>query len=134
MIKAWRLFWVTLWSLLISLVFIRNMTKYKDQPILWNVGKSLLDSCIIVLSSIFLSPFLIAMDTAWIVGLIEKKWLKIVVGVISGIVLGAISTVSMEILIIIGIFSVDSKTGPEKGFIHRWRKSEKETFIQQIAA
>jgi hypothetical protein len=135
MIRQWKWFWVALWSLLIGSVFTRNMFKYKDQPIWWNLGKSLLDTIVIVLSALFLPPFLIATDVAWIISFAKKKWLKITIGIASSVILGVVSAYAMEVVILLGIFGVDAKTGPDKGFIHRWRQVQHEELTgERVAA
>jgi hypothetical protein len=135
MIRQWKWFWYILWTVLIGSVLTRNIIKYKEQPIIWNLGKSLLDTIVIVVSALFLPPFLIATDVAWIVGFIHKKWLKVAVGIVSGISLGIASAYIMEVVILLGIFGVDNKTGPDNGFIKRWRQVKNEELTgEKVAA
>jgi hypothetical protein len=121
MLRAWKLFWICLWSILFGAVFTRNIVKYKDQPVWWNLCKSLLDITVIVLSVLFLPPFLVGTSVAWIVRDIKKTWLKVITGIISGITLGIVSAYAMEAIILLSVFSVDKITGPRKGIIGRWR-------------
>jgi hypothetical protein len=134
MLRAWKLFWIALWSILVGALITRNVIRYKDQPFLWCIGKSVLDTVLVVFSALFLTPFLVAMNVSWIVSFFDKKWAKLVIGTISGIVFGLLAGYAIEVLVLFGIFSVDIKTGPDKGIINRWRQVKDQENRTLIAA
>ncbi|MGI4814090.1 MAG: hypothetical protein ACRYGG_12270 [Janthinobacterium lividum] len=90
-----------------------------------------MDTIVIALSAIFLPPFLIAMNAAWVGSFFTNRWLKMTVGLTVGIFLGLISTYAMELIILMGVFSVDLKTGTGSGILKRWQdvKTEEKTGV-----
>ena len=120
MLRAWKFFWVALWTILIGSLLTKNIVKYKEKPILWNMGKTCLDSIIIIVSAVYLPVFLVGIDGSWIASHFQNKWYKMLIGIVSGIALGVVSVYCMELVIILSIFGIDSKTGPEEGIIKRW--------------
>ena len=135
MVRSWRLFWISLWVLLIGTIFTRNVIKYKKEKISWKLGKSFLDTLVIVISALFIPSFLISLDAVWIGSFFENRWIKLLVSLFCGILLGVFGTYAMELIVLMGIFSVDSKTGPVEGIIKRWNDVVKEEMTgEPIAA
>lgn len=134
MVKRWKVFWFSVWAILFGGIFARNYIKYKDHSIWWLFFKSLTDLSVLGLFSIFATPLLIAADVLWIQSFFSKKWQKFTFGTIAAIVLGLLSELYMEVLVVIGIFSVDLKTGPENGILKRWHESKDKPLNQVIAA
>lgn len=121
-------FWTAFISLIAGILFWRNVKKYPKRNKRWNAIKTLSETTILFLTIFFAPALLIGWCIGWIVRPIKGTWIKIVVGIVSGVVLAAISSIAAEILILIGIFSIDLKTGSSTtgGWLNCYNRAKKD--------
>jgi hypothetical protein len=103
------LFWTTLFSFISGILYWRNIKKYKKRSKYWNFCKAISETFVLFLTAIFIPGLLIGWCITWIISPIKKIRLKIIFGIVISILLNCISTIAVELLIIIGIFSIDLK-------------------------
>lgn len=122
---AWLAFWATALAIVGGLLFWRNTRRYFMRSVLWRIGKSLIELVILVTLAAFLPALLIAWIVLWICKPIKKPWARAVVGVLSGVALALCSHVALEVLVVLGAFGIDLKTGVhEGGFLNCWHKAK----------
>jgi polyferredoxin len=122
---AWLAFWAVAITIVGGLLFWRNTKRYRLKSAVWRMGKSIVELLILVALAAFLPALLIAWIVLWICKPIKRPWARAIVGVVSGIGLALCSHVALEILVILGAFGIDLKTGAhEGGFMNCWRKAK----------
>ena len=119
-------FWATAIAVLGGLLFWRNRTKYQSKSSAWLLGKSGVELLILFLTAAFMPALLIVWLVVWATRSIENPWLRTILGVVTGIVFGFVSNVAVEVLVILGVFSIDMKTGAhdQGGFLHCWDRAK----------
>jgi hypothetical protein len=122
---------VALWAAIIALaggwLFWRNRRRYAGKTWKWLLVKSVCELLVVLLTATMMPALLIIWLVVWATSPIKKPWLRTVVGVFSGVLFGFLSNFALEILIFLGLFAVDLKTGEsEGGFLNCWRRAKKE--------
>lgn len=90
------------------------------------MGKSAAELAVLFLTAAFLPALLIAWLVVWVTRPIKRPWVRTTVGVLTGVLFGFMSNVALEVLIILGVFSIDMKTGAHDrgGFLNCWRRAK----------
>jgi lysylphosphatidylglycerol synthetase-like protein (DUF2156 family) len=122
---------ITFWALAVTFVggclLWRNRLRYKRKSWFWTLGKSLSETALLFLTAALLPALLIVWLVLWITKPIKKPWVKTLVGVLSGLVFSLCSSFMLELLVVLGIFAIDLKTGDGKGgFLHCWEQAKAE--------
>lgn len=119
-------FWTVALALLGGLLFWRNKRKYRHKSPWWLLGKSSVELLVLGLTAAFLPALLIVWLVTWVTRPIARPWVRTVVGVLSGIAFGFLSNVAVEVLVLLGVFSIDMKTGTHdrSGFLNCWRRAK----------
>ena len=125
MIKLWMLFWATVIAALGGLLFWRNGRKYQSNSTLWLLSKSAIEVVLLVGAAAYLPGLLIAWGVLWAVRPIQRPWVKATAGVVFGMLFGFFSNVALELLVLVGVFSIDLKTGQGEraGFLNCWKRA-----------
>lgn len=129
-------FWSLVLALLGGLLFWRNWKRYNQKSVTWLLGKSTLELLILFVTAVFMTPLLIVWLVAWATRPIKNSWLRTIFAVLYGITFGLLSTFALEVLIFLGIFSIDMKTGAHEssGFLACWKRAKDEESQPAIQA
>jgi len=108
-----------------GLLFWRNKSRYHDQSTARQAGKSVVELVILFLTATFLPALLVVWLVVWATQPIKTPWLRTTVGVLTGVVFGFLSNVAVEVLVLLGVFSIDMKTGTAEpgGCLNWWRRA-----------
>lgn len=112
--KLRLLFWIVLSACISGLLFWRNAKIYPFRSVAWRAAKSASEIAVLLLSALRLPVVLIAWCCIWLTRPIRTPWIKATVGAIVGVILSAAALYSMELLLILGVLSIDDITG-ERG-------------------
>lgn len=119
---------VGLWAAAIALaggfLFWRNKRCYQRRW-QWTLTKSLCEVLVLFLTATMMPALLIVWLVVWITGPIKRPWVKTLVGVLGGIGFGFLSSFALEVLVFLGLFAVDLKTGEsEGGYLNCWKRAK----------
>jgi len=120
-------FWTGALAVLGGLLFWRNKKKYRAHSAVWLLGKTVVELLVLGLTAAFLPALLIVWLVTWVTRPIKTPWVRTVVGVLTGVTFGFLSNIAVEILLLLGVFSIDMKTGAHErtGFLHCWRRAQR---------
>jgi hypothetical protein len=123
--KLRLIFLASMCTVVSGLLFWRNSARYPTKSVIWRAIKSIIELGLILLTAIRLPVMLVSWTCLWLTRPVDQPWLKITLGVIFGVTLGFVSAYFLELLIILGIFSVDEITGDKQGFLSNLAKARK---------
>lgn len=117
-------FWGVLLTLVSTLLFWRNTRRYPARSVIWRIVKSASEIVLLLLSALRLPVVLISWCSVWLSKPIETPWIRATFGAIAGIILGFLALYAMELLILIGVFSIDDITGEREGFLRNLQRAK----------
>jgi len=116
---------------LFGLSLWKNWYSYGYKTWKWRAGKSAIDVTLIVLAALYLPALLVGWSVMWMTRNIARRGVQITLAVLLGVLFSTIGGVALEILCILGIFSVDLLTGQQG--VYGWFKQQiPETFLPQL--
>lgn len=113
---------------LFSIAWWKNNFSYSFKPVRWRVLKSVADVVLVVLSALFMPAILVGWTTMWLTRGIQRRGIQVTLAVVLGIVFSTISGVFLEIMCLLGIFSVDLVTG-QQGIYGWWKAGPPAEFL-----
>jgi hypothetical protein len=117
-------FWIALCSLISGLLVWRNAKIYPLRSVAWRAAKSASEIAVLLLSALRLPVVLITWCCIWLTRPIRTPWIKATVGAVVGVILSATAMYSMELLLILGVLSIDDITGEREGFLRNFRRAK----------
>jgi hypothetical protein len=117
-------FWIALCSLISGLLVWRNAKVYPLRSVAWRAAKSASEIAVLLLSALRLPVVLITWCCIWLTRPIRTPWIKATVGAVVGVILSATAMYSMELLLILGVLSIDDITGEREGFLRNFRRAK----------
>jgi hypothetical protein len=112
------IFWAILGSVLSVLLLWQNTRRYPTEPVKWRMGKSAIELVILLLSALWLPIVLVSWCCVWLTRPIKTNWIKATIGVLAGVSLSFMGLYVLELLLLIGVLSIDEITGDREGFLH----------------
>ncbi len=122
--KLRLIFWIVISTCISGLLLWRNTKIYPLRSVAWRAAKSACEIAILLLSALFLPVVLITWCCIWLTRPIRTPWIKATVGAVVGVILSAAALYSMELLLILGAFSIDDITGEREGFLKNLRRAQ----------
>ena len=122
--KLRLIFWIVLGSLISGLLVWRNAKLYPFRSVAWRAVKSASEIAVLFLSALCLPIVLITWCGIWLTRPIKTPWIKATVGAVVGVILSAAALYSMELLLILGVLSIDDITGEREGFLKNLRRAK----------
>lgn len=117
--------------LLYVLAFWKNTKSYSQKSVQWRGIKSAADVSLVLLAAVFLPGLLMAWTVIWVIKGVKSPGIKTTLAVVTGVVLSAVSGVALEVLCVLGIFSVDLVTG-SSGIYGWWIQPIPEKFMPSL--
>jgi hypothetical protein len=117
--------------LLYALAFWKNSKSYSWKSAQWRWTKSGIDTALVLLAAFYMPALLVAWAVIWVTRSINRRSLQITAAVILGIAFSAVGGVALEVLCILGIFSVDLLTGAQ-GIYGWWTKPVPKEFLPSL--
>ena len=117
--------------LLYALAFWKNSKSYSWKSAQWRWGKSAIDTALVLLAAFYMPALLVAWAVVWLTRSITQRSMQITSAIVLGIAFSAVGGVALEVLCVVGIFSVDLLTGAQ-GVYGWWRKPIPETFLPEL--
>lgn len=115
-------------ALLYSLAFWKNAKSYSWKPLRWRLGKSAIDTALVLLAAFYMPALLVVWAVTWMTRNVARRSIQITFAVILGTIFSAVGGVALEALCILGIFSVDLLTGAQ-GIYGWWTKPIPKEFL-----
>ena len=122
--KLRLIFWIVLSAGLSGLLFWRNTKIYPLRSRAWRAAKSASEIAVLLLAALRLPVVLITWCCIWLTRPIRTPWIKATLGAIAGVILTAAALYSMELLLILGVLSIDDITGEREGFLKNFRRAK----------
>lgn len=118
-------FWIAALAVVGGLLFWRNTKRYRRKSVTWRLGKSVVELLVLILTAAFLPALLIVWLVSWATRPIKTPWLRTTIGVLTGVLFGFVSNVAVEVLVLLGVYCIDMRTGAhDGGFLHCWRRAK----------
>jgi hypothetical protein len=117
MIK-WKLYWATLVAALLGVLFLKNRKMYADKTWKWQTSKSLIEGTLLVLSAVFMPVFLVVYGSTWITQGIKRPAIKVGVSCLVGTVLMLTVGSFLELLVLLGVFSIELISSDFLNYLH----------------
>jgi len=105
---------------LFGLAFLKNRYSYPSKSTNWKLGKSLVDTSLVIASALYAPALLIGWCSYWLTRFINRRSVQITLAILASVLFGTIGGVALEILCVIGVLAVDTLTG-EQG-LYGWLK------------
>jgi uncharacterized membrane protein len=96
---------------LLGLAFWKNSQSYPGKPPLWRLGKSLIDTGLVILLAIYAPALLLMYVVIWLTSPFKNKVLQVSAGFGAALAVTHIAGVLFEAIAIAGIFAMDLVTG-----------------------
>ena len=122
--KLRLLFWIVLSAGISGLLLWRNTKIYPLRSVTWRATKSASEIAVLLLSALCLPIVLITWCCIWLTRPIRTPWIKATLGAVVGVILSAAALYSMELLLILGVLSIDDITGEREGFLKNFRRAK----------
>ena len=122
--KLRLLFWIVLSACISGLLLWRNTKIYPFRSVAWRATKSASEIAVLLLSALCLPIVLITWCCIWLTRPIKTPWIKATLGAVVGVILSAAALYSMELLLILGVLSIDDITGEREGFLKNFRRAK----------
>ena len=122
--KLRLLFWIVLSAGISGLLLWRNTKIYPFRSVAWRATKSASEIAVLLLSALCLPIVLITWCCIWLTRPIRTPWIKATLGAVVGVILSATALYSMELLLILGVLSIDDITGEREGFLKNFRRAK----------
>jgi len=122
--KLRLLFWIVLSAGISGLLLWRNTKIYPFRSAAWRATKSASEIAVLLLSALCLPIVLITWCCIWLTRPIRTPWIKATLGAVVGVILSAAALYSMELLLILGVLSIDDITGEREGFLKNFRRAK----------
>jgi hypothetical protein len=103
----WYLYWLTLITALLGILWYKNRRYYPTRTKKWNAGKSLIEGGLLVMAAAFLPAILAVYGGYWVTQRIERPAYKIGVGFFTSIVMMLMLTNFLELVVLIGVFAIE---------------------------
>jgi hypothetical protein len=113
-------YWAALSVVLVSVSLVRNWLLHPGESRWFVAGKAAVEAALVAVLAAFCPPLLIAFCTLWLCSFVwDHAALKTAASVAIGIVLSLLAGLYLEILLLVGVFSMNNITGE---FVQNWRK------------
>lgn len=105
----WKLYWASMISIMVGLVFWKNHRLYPGKGYTWWITKTVVEAGILVIVTMYAPVLLVVYGSMWITESINIKSnkLKIGLGVLIGMMLALLADLVLEVLVVLGIFSIE---------------------------
>jgi hypothetical protein len=103
----WHAYWVGLVSLLFGALYFKNIHNHPDKTGQWRLGKTAIECILLILAAAFMPAILVIYASFYFTRNIKRPGFKMVAGVAIGTSLMMIVGWALEILVLIGVFSID---------------------------
>ena len=116
---------------LFAIALFKNGKSYSWKSAQWRWTKSGIDTALVLLAAFYMPALLVAWAVIWVTRGITRRSVQITSAVILGIAFGAVGGVALEVLCVLGIFSVDLLTGSQ-GIYGWWKKPIPKEFLPSL--
>jgi len=129
----WYLYWTTLVALLLGGLYTKNQYKHKQKSIQWKIGKSVIECALLVLAVIFMPPVLVVYGSMWATKKITRPGFRIAASFTVGTLLMLTIGWALEVLVLVGIFSIDMISDDFLGYMHERRAQKEAEMLRAVA-
>lgn len=113
---------------LLALAYWKNAKSYSWKPASWRIVKSTADTTLVIVTAMCAPALLIGWTTLWLTRGVKRRGIQVTLAIVFGILFGSISGIALEVLCVLGIFSVDLLTGSQ-GLYGWWNKPIPDDFL-----
>ncbi|MGC1580447.1 MAG: hypothetical protein WA766_03135 [Candidatus Acidiferrales bacterium] len=112
----WKLYWAALVAALLGVCYFKNTRNYRNKTTTWKAGKSLIECGLLVLAAAF-APILLAIyGSMLITQKIQRPAIRVGVGFLTGIGLTLLLSSFLELVVLLGVFSIELLSGDFLGY------------------
>jgi fatty acid desaturase len=107
----YKLFWVACIAPLCSLAFWKNSKSYPSKPRRWRLGKSAIDTWLVLLLVLYAPALLLVYVVIWLTTPFKNKIMQSTAAFASILAVNHLAGIVFEAVAVLGVFAVDLVTG-----------------------
>jgi uncharacterized membrane protein len=111
LVVKYKLFWAAGIAALCGLAFWKNSKSYPAKSRLWRLGKSAIDTGLVVLMVIYAPALLLMYVVVWLTSPFRNKIIQVSTAFASILAITHLAGVVFEAVAVLGVFAVDLLTG-----------------------
>jgi hypothetical protein len=111
LVAKYRLFWAACIATLCSLAFWENSKSYPRKSRLWRLGKSAVDTGLVLLMVLYAPALLLMYVVIWLTSLFKNKILQSTAAFASILAVSHLAGIVFEAVAVLGVFAVDLLSG-----------------------
>lgn len=116
---------------LFALALWKNSHSYSLKPRKWRIVKSIIDTATVICAAVYLPALLVGWTVMWLTRPIRRRGIQLTLALILGIAFSSVGGVLLELLCVLGIFSVDLLTG-RQGIYGWWTSGPPVNFMPSL--
>ena len=103
----WYAYWTALVAALFGVVYFKNIRTYRDKTRYWQLGKSIIESILLVIAAAFMPAILVVYGSMYLTQNIKRPAIRIGIGFFVGTALMMTIGWALELLVILGAFAIN---------------------------
>jgi uncharacterized membrane protein len=111
LVTRYRLFWAASLAALLSLAFWKNSKSYPGKSRLWRLGKSAIDTGLVLLMVLYAPALLLMYVVIWLTSPFKNKIIQVTAAFASILAITHLAGVVFEAVAVLGVFAVDLLSG-----------------------
>jgi len=111
LVTRYRLFWAACIATLCGLAFWKNSKSYPGKSRLWRLGKSAIDTGLVLLLVLYAPALLLMYVVIWLTSPFRSKIIQVSAAFASILAITHLAGVVFEAVAVLGVFAVDLLTG-----------------------
>jgi hypothetical protein len=120
----YKLFWAACIATLCGLAFWKNSKSYPGKPRLWRLGKSAIDTGLVLLLVLYAPALLLVYVVIWLTSPFKNKIMQSTAAFASILAVSHLAGVVFEAVAVLGVFAVDLVTGQVVARMERRNRKE----------
>jgi len=111
LIARYKLFWAACVAALCGIAFWKNSKSYPGKSRLWRLGKSTIDTGLVVLLALYAPALLLMYVVIWLTSPFKNKIMQSTAAFASILAVSHLAVIVFEAVAVFGVFAVDLLTG-----------------------
>ena len=124
LVTRYRLFWAASMTALLGLAFWKNSKSYPGKSRLWRLGKSVIDTGLVLLMVLYAPALLLMYVVIWLTSPFKNKIMQSTAAFASILAVSHLAGVVFEAVAVFGVFAVDLVTGQVVARMDRRNRKE----------
>jgi len=124
LVVKYKLFWAGCIAALCGLAFWKNSKSYPGKSRLWRLGKSAIDTGLVLLMVLYAPALLLVYVVIWLTSPFKNKIMQSTAAFASILAVSHLAGIVFEAVAVFGVFAVDLLTGQVVARVYRRNRKE----------